>query len=334
MATTVDTAFEEFLRTKVNLDPDDTGGARRSRDWLLELIAKFPDTYGDFPLLYSERDIAYGSFARRTKIRELDDVDLISCLHATGGTYVDQGFGGPIQITVPASSRLSDFCHDNSASLNSIKVVNRFVKALAAVPQYSSAAINRRGEAAVLELTSYPWSFDVVPGFFTAPDAHDRTYYLIPDGSGHWKRTDPRRDRDRIAKVNQDHDGHVLSIVRLMKYWNRRPTMPSAPSYMFECMITDYYEGRVTKAVKWVDIETGQVLRYIAEAVLGVVNDPKGLQGDLNSLTFEQRWAIRERALLDAGRADEARAHETRKDHERSINKWREVFGPEFPPFE
>ena len=332
MATTVDSAFAEFLTEQVNLDSGDSDGARASRGWLLDQIHKFPNTYADFPILYEEKDIAFGSFARRTKIRPLDDVDLIACVSATGGTYYDDGYN-PITITVPSTSRLSAFCNNNTQTLNSIKLVNRFVKALSAVPQYSSAEINRRSEAAVLRLKSYPWSFDIVPSFFTAEDAFGRTYYLIPDGAGHWKKTDPRKDRDRIAKVNQDHDGHVLNVVRTMKYWNRRATMPSASSYLLECMIANFYGSRVQKALKWVDIEVGPTLRYIADAVLGAVDDPKGIQGDLNTLTWPERLAIRERALLDAGRADEARAHEQAKDAEKSIKKWREIFGSDFPEY-
>lgn len=332
MANTVNTAFDEFVRDVVNLASTDSAGARTSRDWLLKQIRAFPDNANDFPLLYEEKDIAFGSFARKTKIRPLDDVDIISCLHATGGTYADYGVG-PIKITVPATSRLSGYCHNGTSTLNSIRIVNRYVKALSTIPQYSSAEINRRSEAAVLRLTSYDWNFDIVPGFFTAPDAFGRTYYLIPDGSGHWKKTDPRKDRDRIAKVNQDNDGHVLNVVRTMKYWQRRPTMPTASSYLLETIVAGFYEGRVQKAAKWVDMEIGPVLRHIASAILSDVEDPKGIQGNLNTLSWDEKVKIRERALLDAGRADEARSFENSGEHEKAINRWRDIFGSDFPRF-
>lgn len=332
MASTVNTAFDEFLKDTVNLRSNDSDGARTSRDWLFKQIHCFPTSADDFPLLYEEMDIAFGSFARRTKIRPLDDVDLISCLHATGGTYATQ-WDGTIKITVPSSSRLSGYCHNDGATLNSSRIINRYVKALAAVPQYKSAEINRRGEAAVLQLSSYDWNFDVVPGFFTAPDAYGRKYYLIPDGSGHWKKTDPRKDRERISKTNQDNDGHVLNVIRTMKYWHRRPTMPSSSSYMFETILASFYESRVRKATEWVDLEIGPVLRHVATAILSDVPDPKGIQGNLNNLSYDNRLKIRERALLDAGRADDARAFEGRSEHEKAISKWREVFGTDFPRY-
>lgn len=41
MASTVNSAFSEFLRNKVNLDPDETKIARNSRAWLVGQIHNF-----------------------------------------------------------------------------------------------------------------------------------------------------------------------------------------------------------------------------------------------------------------------------------------------------
>lgn len=64
------------------------------------------------------------------------------------------------------------------------------------------------------------------------------------------------------------------------------------------------------------------------------VNDLKGIQGDLNTLSLEDRWKIQARASLDHTRAKEASAAETSGDHKAAIGKWAEVFGPSFPRFE
>ena len=333
MPSTVNAAFDAFLKDTVNLTAETTAGARKSRDWLLTQVHRFPTTADDFPLLYSERDIAFGSFQRRTKTRELDDVDLIICLSATGGTYLEFGTGA-ITISVPDGSRLKHYCNPGTQTLNSRKIVNRLVKAVAGVPQYSAADVNRRGEAAVLKLTSYTWNFDLVPGFFTAPDLHGRTYYLIPDGNGDWKKTDPRIDADRVSSINQAHDGHVLNVIRAMKFWNRRPTMPTVGSYTFEAIVLDYYANyKAGKASTWVDLEVGPFLLHLANAVQHSVNDPKGIQGDINDLSWEQRTAVRARALLDAAKAAAARDFENGGDHKKAIKKWGEVFGPSFPEF-
>lgn len=330
-ATTVNASFNSFLSDTVNLDPDETKLARSSRKWLLERIHALPDKHDDFPVLYTERDIHYGSFARRTKVRELDDIDQIVGVSAVGSIYYDND--SRISLHVPDGTRLSGLCFDGTNSLNSRKVINRFIKYLNEVPQYDKAEIGRSESAAVLNLTSYAWSFDIVPGFFTHPELDGRTYYLIPDGQGYWKKADPRIDQERVTTINQAHNGNVLNVVRALKYWNRRPTMPSARSYLLECIILSYYESKLSPASNCVDIEIPSVLSHIAGAILYDIQDPKGIQGSINHLAWEDRVKISNRAIDDAAKANRARRAETDGDHEKSIGLWREVFGPAFPVY-
>lgn len=331
MAITVNAAFKEFLGERVNLDPKATVLARSSRDWLLDQILRFPSRHVDFPVLYSNVNIHYGSFARRTKIRELDDLDMIVGISALGTTYLDDG--NTVQMTVPDGIALRAFCHDGTALLNSRRLINKFVLHLADVPQYELSQIKRNGAAAVLNLKSYTWSFDIVPGFFTTPEADGRTFYIIPDGNGHWIKTDPRIDQAHTTDVNQNHDGNVLNVIRLIKYWNRRATMPSMSSYLIECIVLRYYVNCESKASSFVDIEIVSMLKYIANAVLSEVQDPKKIQGDINILSWDERVKIFSRATSDAEKAVAARVAETNGNHRESINIWRDVFGPFFPQF-
>jgi len=331
MPQTVNAAFAAFLADTVNLDPDRTESARSSRDWLYGQIASFA-TDTTFPRLWREFNISYGSFARKTKIRPLDDIDMMIGLHAQGASYFDSGFG-PITLTVASDSNLTAFCDDNSYNLNSIKVINKFIKKCEGVPQYSKAEVKRNGSAAVLNLKSYDWSFDIVPCFMTVVESNGRNYYLIPDGSGNWKKTDPRIDRQRVKDINSERDGNVLNALRIIKYWNRRPTMPSMSSYLLETMILDYYAGYTVSATQYVDLEIPNLLAYISSAVYSQVNDPKGIQGDINDLSFDDRNKISARATSDKQKADQARQFEDDGDHKASIQKWGEIFGSEFPTY-
>lgn len=331
MAKKVNGAFDTFLKDKVNVDKDETTNARSSRDWQIAQIGLFQNDE-TFPKSYSEKDIHYGSFARRTKIRPLDDIDLMICLSGQGGHYNE--YIDRIEITVNPQSNLKSFCNDYTDILNSRKVLNKFVAKLANIPQYSNAEIKRNLEAATLNLKSYDWVFDIVPCFFTAPDGLGKTYYLIPDGNGNWKKTDPRIDKERSITINQSHNGHLLNVIRVIKYWNKRPTMPSMSSYLLETIIFNYYEGRFEKASEYVDIEIPKILQHLETAIFYQVNDHKGIQGDINNLSLEERTKISNRAKVDKLKANEARGFESNNDHEKSINKWREIFGNEFPTYE
>lgn len=82
MPYTVSRCFEVFRRDVVDLDPGDTATARTSRDFVLANITrlsnegKLPDVMGDYCL-------NFGSFARNTKIRPLDDIDMMICYDGT-----------------------------------------------------------------------------------------------------------------------------------------------------------------------------------------------------------------------------------------------------------
>jgi len=333
MATSVISAFEEFQKDYVNLDSADSETAISSRNWLVNQIHAFPDKYTDFPALYSEKDIFFGSFARKTKKRPLDDIDIMICLHGQGGYYYESTSSIKIVVSDNATG-LKMLCYDNTNFLNSRKVINKIISLLNQVPQYEKAEIKRNQEAATVKLISYYWNFDIVPCFFTTEDYFGNTYYLIPDGYGDWKKTDPRKDRDRVRLTNKHHDGNVLNVIRILKYWNRRPTMPSMGSYLIENMILDYYNSPfISTASKYVDLEIPQLFLYIRDNVYSVVNDPKGIQGNINNLTEEEKNKIWDRANVDYYKANEARSLESKHDNRGSITKWREVFGGNFPQY-
>jgi len=76
------------------------------------------------------------------------------------------------------------------------------------------------------------------------------------------------------------------------------------------------------------------VLYYIKNHINSAVYDPKGIQGDINTLTAYERASIKAKANTDYDKACKAIALETQdKDMEASIKKWREIFGDKFPSY-
>ena len=330
MATTVNGAFSEFLSNTVNLYAADTTKARSSRDFLIESINAFSGD-DDFFNVYTEKNLNFGSFARHTKIRPLDDIDVMICFSATNGderrsytTTSDCIYIEGIQFD-SQNNLLSPYTNH----LNSTRVINRLISKLSDLTNYSKAEIHKNHEAATLQLKSYTWNFDIVPCFYT-----DTGLYLIPDGSGNWKKTDPRIDNDRTKEINQKHKGKLLDVIRLMKYWNSRKVTLRIGSYMLECMILSVYEKMQTKESYWTDLEFRDLLNALASAIYYDVPDPKGIQGNLNTFTSTERMQI-SLALKQAHvKASEASQLElTDNNQAAAIAKWKEVLGPAFPSF-
>ena len=286
MATTVNTAFAEFLRNEVNLDSIKTKTARTSRDNLLTNIYSFSGDI-DFFSINKSMSLNFGSFARHTKLRPLDDIDLMVCISGSDDRKYSYAGSGTYYMGANQNDKKNGLNTFNSDYLNSTKVINRFISKLSDLNDYSKAEMHKNQEAATLKLKSYSWNFDIVPCFYC-----DGDFYLIPDGKGNWKKTDPRIDNKRVSDINQVHDGHVLELVRLVKYWNRRRITTTVGSYLLECMILNRYENKAKADNWWIDAEFRDTMYYLSSAIYGAVNDPKGIQGDLNTFSFDDRGKI------------------------------------------
>lgn len=329
MAKTVGTAFAEFNKDYVNLVSDRTSKARSSRDWLINQLINLPNKIDDFPKLFDNMSLKFGSFARNTKILPLDDVDLLLAFSADGTTYTTHIYGQNYSLNVPESAKnLRKLCNDDY-TLNSIKVVNKIVSSLNQIEHYKNAEIHRRQEAATLQLVSYEWNFDIVPALHT-----DTNYYLIPDGSGGWKATDPRIDQKRVNEINQKHNGKILQIIRTLKYWNKRPNMPTISSYFFENIILDYFDSK-SEISNYIDVNLINFWHHLQTAIYNSYQDPKGFQGELNHLTFDEKTKIATKASDAYQIGYEAYNAETKESNqEKAINKWRDIFGDSFPKYE
>lgn len=328
MALTVNDSFNQLNRNIINLDSEDTKIARSSRDWLINQLTSLPNKLDDFPSLYGGMSLKFGSFARNTKIRPLDDIDLMLAFSADGSTYTTISYGKKYSLSIPESAtNLRKLCNDDG-SLNSIKVVNKIVLSLNNIEQYKKSEKHRRQEAATLNLSSYNWTFDIVPCFYT-----DTGYYLIPDGNGFWKASDPRIDQERVNNLNTKHDKYLLQLIRISKYWKNITYMPDIPSYLFECFLLNFAESE-SKLQSFVDLNFTNFLGYLKNCIFYSVPDPKGFQGELNSLSLDEQKRIYEKVEACHKIALEANTLEVNDQNIKgAINKWRLIFGAQFPEY-
>jgi hypothetical protein len=339
MPYTLGYSIERFREDVVDLDPDQTKTARSSRDFLFAQL-KSLDVHNEyiFPKLYKD-PMPYGSFARKTKIRPLDDIDLLLLLegYGTKAEPLDQ-FTYYLR-QADKYSVLSPFCDPASNPspgyygwVNSTKVLNAVKSGITKVAYYRNSEIKRNRQAIVLNLTSHDWSFDVVPAVPIRDWEGLITYYLIPDGSGHWIRTDPRRDNKRLTAINQRHAISIQSLVRLLKKWNRRLNKPSLESYYFETLCLSVFEyarsmSSLSEAVKYFFL-------LAPDHLIKRCPDPKGLGKDLDAgVDLEVKGKIEtamRNAYLLASSANSLCEAGNDKD---AINDYRTLFGQEFPVY-
>lgn len=325
MARTVQSAFNEFNDNIVNLSSDETLKARNSRDFLLTNLHGFDTKITNFPLTYSNKSIKFGSFARKTKIIEVDDIDLMLCFNGSNACYSEY-YNGEFKIhTENADSRLK-LLSDNNV-LNSRKVIEKIKSSLSSLYYYEKAEIHRQQEAVTLKLSSYTWNFDIVPCFFTTGD-----FYLIPDGNGNWKKADPRLDQERVSNENQRQNGRLLQLIRTLKYWNsERKITYKMGSYFFENLVIQF--SRDYGLSSEIDLDIRKFFLFLYQNIENNFDDPKGFQGNINNLSYSERLDVKNKAFNMYQICCNAYSHKENYECEKSIKEWQKVFGSEFPNY-
>jgi hypothetical protein len=290
MSYTLWSSIEKYRKDVVDLDPDETTIAKASRDFLFtQLTLLDVNNKYIFPKLYKD-PMPYGSFARKTKIRPLDDIDLLLLLDGTGtvsgeSSYVPYShylrIADEYSVLAPYGDSSSDHVPGFYGFVNSVKVLNAIKSGLSKVTHYKKAEIRRNQEAIVLNLTSYDWKFDVVPTVPIRDKAGDIAYYLIPNGSGAWMRTDPRKDAARLTSINQQHSVSIQCVIRLLKRWNQRTTKPRLGSYYFEALCLNVFNH--ARCLSGISESVEYFFLMCPHYLWQRCPDPKGLGPDLDA---------------------------------------------------
>lgn len=330
MVYTVDEAFKEFMTTHVNLSAEDNKRAKNDVENLYSEIQRQVDD--DFFKLYPDINMYFGSFARKTKCRPLNDVDIMLGLSAEGNTYEEFDWDDII-IHPSKSSSAQQACKDKYGFLDSNLLLGKVKSLLKDLSDRRSCDINKNQEAIVFSIKTRDWSFDIVPCFYTTPQSNGRQYYLIPNGSGRWKKTDPRIDKYHMLNLDESHKHNMLPAIRLFKWWNKYSKALTLDGYVMECLLAKYFENHDSSS--YVDINFIKLLNYFAENIYNPIPDPKGIQDDLNNLSCSEQHNLSEKAQNIYEKAVVAHNAEIEeKDNEKAINLWRDIFGRDnFPSY-
>lgn len=337
MPFTVSSAFNRFCKDVVDLPTDTTEKARTSRDYLFQQINNLAKNSYDFPCLYSgiRSFMPFGSFARKTKIRPLDDIDVLVLLSGYGTSENKLGFSAVSKLTLTEwSSPLSPFI-DNSGYVNSTKILNKIKTNLFSVSNYRKAEVRKNMQVVCLNLMSYDWSFDVVPAIpINLSGSID--YYLIPDGYGKWMKTDPRIDAQNITNTNLKHNGKFLGLMRLLKYWNSCCGLyykPRLGSYYFETLVIKVFSNL------YADISNfpSAVIYFFQQCpyyLMSPCADPKRLGGNLDAnVSLEEKIKLKNYMSSQLQVAQQALDYEKYSRHREAIIQWQNIFGKDFPSY-
>ena len=327
MPLTVDDSFRQFQRDTVDLDPETVECGRQTVQNLAgQLNTILLDKSDSFPKPVPELHTIYGSFQRGTKIRELDEINLLLCLDLEGAQESRSRANRYIINTSKGNERLQKFA--DTDQLNSTALLLRLEELVEELPGFRKAHLHQKGKAVALYLEEHDWRFDLVPCFKINEDC-----YLMPDGTGNWTPTKPGKATQPILRANEEKEGKLLSLIRLLKYWNKHSAAPTIPAYVFELMVADFANSKANLSW-WTDFNVMSFFGFLSQRIWGRVSDPNEILPDLNPFSVEEKRLITmavEEARSVARRAIDSETQD--ENHKLAIAQWREIFGKGYPQY-
>ncbi len=282
---TVAQAFQAFL-ARLELTDKELAEAKRQQEVVRESLRRH--------LGGVTRDILVGSYARRTAVRPLKDIDIFMQLDPTmHGAWRRQP---PEQLLRTVNAALT-----------------------AAYPGHNPRI---QGRSVNIEFAGTEIGYDIVPAFESAPSVFE-----IPDRSRkQWIRTNPEIHRTMCVNANNRAGGKLNGLIKALKRWNMNTGKPLR-SFHLEVMTYDAFSVAPT------DHATGAWILFgvLSRRINSYCHDPAGVGPAIDDDLPSQSRQLASQRLADAERrAGEAVRAERAGDHNLAIRTWSALFGPEF----
>jgi hypothetical protein len=160
----------------------------------------------------------------------------------------------------------------------------------------------------------------------------DGNGYLMPDGAGGWKSTNPLFHIELIERSDVMHSRRVKPLIKLIKAWNLANGRPLSSLHLE--LVTVDMKHHLPTSLPWV-IEVGGVLQTIAERLRSTFPDPwpEGTRIDAY-LSAEHRERAVQLLERHHGAIGQAARHLTAWRIEAAFEQWQLVYNGSFPACE
>jgi hypothetical protein len=246
------------------------------------------------------RDILSGSYARRTAIRPLDDIDLFIVLDPNLHSDVRPS---PMQ---------------NGAS----PCLNKVYGALArAYPNRSALKLQNRSVNIAFSGTGI--GYDIVPAFENRAGV-----YMIPDRErGAWIETNPEAHAKALVSANDRAGGKLNPLIKMAKLWKREHGVPLR-SFHLEVMSYSAFSSAPGTYAEGMRALFG----HLANAVQYNCANPAGVGPNIDAgMAQAERTAVRTKLVEAEQVAARALQFEGARQTEAAHKLWRGLFGKAYP---
>lgn len=196
-------------------------------------------------------------------------------------------------------------------------------------PEYDS--IRKQNRSIGIETDKV--DMDVVP--IIAPDGIEGILYIPDRKKEQWIITNPPKHTSWTTEVNKESGGRFKPLVKLMKWWRREnSTISKKPKgFVIECIVAECMDSQQTQYGELIVGTLEKIVEkyepWVLLNLVPTIADP-GVEGNsvTDGMTFEAFEGFHNKVKAHAIIGREAIEEE---DAEKSIQKWRTLFGERFP---
>jgi hypothetical protein len=266
-------SFEDLLASSINIPDGIRSTASLSHQNLRKFLQEECERDSGFPpvLRTTDCDFLGGSFARHTKTRPLDDIDIYLPIDGANLFYYIQGSVLPYTVLTDGLLRnpLLTPRWADGPWVSSAKLVDGFARVLQR--RFPQTTVKPNGQAVSVQMThgassaSDGLGYDVVPCFSLVPQQQgEHAFYLMPDGKNGWIRTNPKADANVADILQENHSRLFRKIVKLVKYWNVERMGGTLESYFIELAVAKVFWDKAVKSEPVVTLSYGVALAFWA----------------------------------------------------------------------
>jgi len=327
---TLRSTFDRFLAQVVNPPARTRERAQVSHNYVRSVLRSRAQLDRRLFNFIPNADFLTGSFDRGTKTRPLDDVDVFMVLDGARLSMSANGTVLPTWLGATAKDNplLLPRYLDEQGCISSGKVLLVLRSALAGT--YPASRIRRDGQAVNVWFESRKLGLDLVPAFYVTPANNQSDRYLIPAGSGytHWIPTNPKRDAEIVATLDEYHRELFRPVVKLVKWWNRVRNQGRLRSYYIEVLCMRCFGA---EPIPTHGAALTKFFQYAGNVIGLSLPDPTGVGGpiapELTELQLRESMSAVARA---SGAAQQAMVAALFGQTTVAIARWRQVLGPKF----
>jgi|SRR5579871_1084187 len=272
----LDNAVKRLVDREVSISLAARQKASVTQNYLRQTLRAKAQYDNQFPFLLESSDCDFlgGSFARHTKIWPLDDIDLYIPLDGSGLRYHEGGITQPFVVWSDDHSRKNRLISFpkwmTGTNIDPKKLLRGLRETIDGTYPDSTTVLH--AQAVNLQLSvaanmeSKGISLDIVPCFrLSAKDGSGDAFYMIPNKSDGWMRTNPRKDNELSEQLHAYHNHTYRKAIRLVKFWNATRMNGVFGSYYLELSICKKFDAFRTAGTS---INSNTVALYYAfEAV-------------------------------------------------------------------